>query len=367
MPMKSEHNKETLVELVHKPDFDLCMERVNAWYACEIVDRAPVRFSAHNAEYSENHGLDKKHNSYREQWFDTEYQVETFVRSIEGRSFIAETFPVFWPNLGPELYSAFYGGDMEYKAVTSYYQPIIRDWSEMDEVSFSADNPFWKKLEEITDYALDRCEGKYLVGYTDLHPGLDCAAAWRDPQQFCMDLLLYPEESKKLLELATRDFVKIFDYWDKKLKDHGHLSVTWMGIPSYGKMHIPGADFSSLISPQQYEEFGFPILQKEVQTMTHNIFHMDGSGVAKNLDLFLQVPEINAIQWVQGVGDDEPIMQWVPLIRKIQAAGKGLVIDLKVEELEPFMDAVRPEGIFLCISADEDVQPDILKKIEGWR
>jgi hypothetical protein len=122
----------------------------------------------------------------------------------------------------------------------------------------------------------------------------------------------------------------------------------------------------ALISPEQYEEFGFPILQKEVRTMTHNIFHMDGSGVAKNLDLFLQVPEINAIQWVQGVGDDEPIMQWVPLIRKIQAAGKGLVIDLKVEELQPFMDAVRPEGIFLCISADEDVQPDILKRIEQW-
>ncbi len=355
-----------MVQLKHKPDFDRCMERINAWYACEIVDRAPVRFSAHNVEYSENHGLDQKHKSYREQWFDTEYQVETFIRSLEGRKFIAETFPVFWPNLGPELYSAFYGGDMEYKAVTSYYLPIIRDWSEMDKISLNTRNPFWQKLEEMTDYALERCEDKYLVGYTDLHPGLDCAAAWRDPQQFCMDLLLYPEESKKLLDLATRDFVGIYDFWDKKLKDHGHLSVTWMGIPSFGKMHIPGADFSALISPEHYEEFGFPLLQKEVRNMTHNIFHMDGKGVAKNLDLFLQVPEINAIQWVQGVGDDEPIMQWIPLIRKIQAAGKGLVIDLQADELEPFMDALRPEGIFLCISADETIQPEILKKIEKW-
>lgn len=355
-----------MIELVHKPDFEQCMERINAWYACEIVDRVPVRFSAHNVEYSENHGLDKRHKSYREQWFDTEYQVETYVRSIEGRKFIAETFPVYWPNLGPELYSAFYGGEMEYMAVTSYYQPIIADWSEMDNISLSTNNPFWQKLEEMTDYALERCKGKYLVGYTDLHPGLDCAAAWRDPEQFCVDLLLNPEESKKLLELATRDFVWIYNYWDKKMKDHGHPSVTWMGIPSYGKMHIPGADFSSLISPEQYEEFGFPLLQREVQTMTHNIFHMDGKGVAKNLDLFLQVPEINAIQWVQGMGADEPIMQWVPLIRKIQAAGKGLVIDLKVSELESFMKAVRPEGIFLCISAAEKEQGKIIKKIEKW-
>jgi len=35
--------------------------------------------------------------------------------------------------------------------------------------------------------------------------------------------------------------------------------------------------------------------------------------------------------------------------------------------MEPFMDAVRPEGIFLCISADENLQLDILKKIEKWR
>lgn len=367
MALKEKEMKYRPIDLEGKPDFDKCMERINAWYECEIIDRAPVRFSAHNAEYSENHGLDIKHENYRDQWFDTEFQVDNFIRSIEGAKFYAETFPVFWPNLGPELYSAFYGGDMEYRAVTSYYNPIITDWTDMDRIAFSQDNPFWQKLEELTDHALERCSGKYLIGYTDLHPGLDCAAAWRDPQQFCIDLLLYPEESKKLLRLATQDFLKIYDYWDGKLKDNGQLSVTWLGIPSYGKMHIPGADFSSLISPEQYEEFGFPILRQEVKPMTHNVFHMDGKGVAKNLDLFLQVPEINAIQWVQGVGDDEPIMQWVPLIKKIQSAGKGLVIDLKVNELESFMDALRPEGIFLCISADEIMQPDILKKIGHWR
>ena len=366
MNLKKQEMNYIPVELEGKPDFDRCMERINAWYECEIIDRAPVRFSAHNAEYGEIHGLDIKHKSYRDEWFDVEFQVNRFLRSIKGAKFYAETFPVFWPNLGPELYSAFYGGDMEYKAVTSYYKAIIKDWPDIDRIELKMDNPFWLKLEELTNHALECCNGNYLVGYTDLHPGLDCAAAWRDPQQFCMDLLLHPEESKKLLELATRDFVKIYDYWDKKLKDHGQLSVTWMGIPSYGRMHIPGADFASLISPEQYEEFGFSILQKEVKTMTHNIFHMDGIGVAKNLDFFLQVPEINAIQWVQGVGDDEPIMQWMPLIRKIQSAGKGLVIDLKVSELESFMDALRPKGIFLCISAEEAIQPEILKKIEKW-
>lgn len=61
--------------------------------------------------------------------------------------------------------------------------------------------------------------------------------------------------------------------------------------------------------------------------MTHNIFHMDGKGVAHHMDAILELPNVQAIQWVQGVADDMPIMQWTPLIQKIQAAGKSVVVD----------------------------------------
>jgi hypothetical protein len=67
------------------------------------------------------------------------------------------------------------------------------------------------------------------------------------------------------------------------------------------------------------------------------------------------------------MGDDTPIMQWIPLIKKVQSAGKSLVIDLKVSELEPFMREVNPEGIFLCIDADIDIQNQIIKRVERWR
>jgi len=101
--------------------------------------------------------------------------------------------------------------------------------------------------------------------------------------------------------------------------------------------------------------------------MTHNIYHVDGKGVARHLDFILSVKEINAIQWVQGMGDDTPIMQWIPLIKKIQAAGKSLVIDLQPEELDDFMSSVRPEGILLCIAADQSAQPEIIKRVEKWK
>ena len=153
------------------------------------------------------------------------------------------------------------------------------------------------------------------------------------------------------MDLANVNFLPTFDYYDNLLKAHGQMSVTWMGIPSGGKMHIPSCDFTSLVSRAAFDEFFLPSLLNEVRHMTHNIFHLDGKGLLRHLDRILEIPEINAIQWVQGVGDDQPIMQWLPVIGKIQDAGKGVVVDLQLSELEPFIAAMRPEGLYLCIAA----------------
>jgi hypothetical protein len=343
------------------------MDRIYAWYHQEIIDRVPIRFSAHNAEY--NDMVDLPGHSWKnlkERWWNAEYQIELFEYKWRHSTFNAETFPVFWPNLGPEVYTAFYGAELEYRDVTAYAVPSLPDWDQMDRLKLDFNNPYFRKLEEMTFAALERCTGKYLVGYTDIHAGIDCAAAFRDPQQFCLDLLLEPEMAKKLIEISSCDFHTVYNHFDSILKAHNQLSVTWMGIPSTGKMHIPGCDFASMLSPADFDTFVLPSLKREIAPMTQNVFHVDGKGVARHLDKILQLPEVNAIQWVQGMGLDAPIMQWVPLIKKVQSAGKSLVIDLQVSELESFMREVSPVGILLCINADEETQPEIIRKVMKW-
>ena len=44
-----------------------------------------------------------------------------------GRKFYAETFPIFWPNLGPEVFSAFHECELEYAEVTSYSIPLVKE------------------------------------------------------------------------------------------------------------------------------------------------------------------------------------------------------------------------------------------------
>jgi len=238
----------------------------------------------------------------------------------------------------------------------------------MDQLRLDLENIYFKKIEQLTWHALQRCQGKFLVGYSDLHPGLDCAAAWRDPLQLCYDMVDQPDQVKRLIELAIQDFERIYDHFDCILKDAGQLSVSWMGIPSYGRMHIPSCDFSALISPALFQEFGLPILRREVKSMTHNIFHADGRGVARHLEAILSVPEVHAVQWVQGVGKDYPIMQWVPFIKQLQTRGVPTIVDLSPAELEEFISMMDPNGLFLWLASEnEEQESDILKRLKRWK
>jgi hypothetical protein len=169
-----------------------------------------------------------------------------------------------------------------------------------------------------------------------------------------------------MLDIAGQNFLPMFDHYDEVLKAHDQLSVNWMNIPSRGKMHVPSCDFTSMVSTRAFCEFYLPFLLSEVRQMTHNIFHVDGRGVLRHIDEILAIPEINAIQWVQGVGDDLPILQWIPVIKKIQAAGKGVLVDLQLDELEPFIAETKPDGLFICVPAEERDQPDIIKRLERW-
>jgi hypothetical protein len=367
---KSEMNGEGwTLEIEGMPHFDMAMQRVYAWYQCEVLDRAPIRFMAHNEFLDADvNDADLSPEQRRARWFDVEYQVDLFVRSIEGRTFLGETFPVYWPNLGPNVYAAFYGVELKFGEVTSWSEPIVHDWDDLDNLQLDLNNVYFARIEALTQHALERCEGKFLVGYTDLHPGLDCAAAWRGMDRLCIDMIENPGQVKRLAELAIADFERVYDHFDAILKAHRQPSSSWMGIPSFGRMHIPSCDFAALISPQSFKEYGLPILEREVETMTHNIFHVDGKGVARHLDSILSVPEVHAIQWVQGVGDDLPVMQWVPFIKEIQARGVPVIVDLNRNELHDFMQEMDPEGLFLWVATEsEEEELTLLKKVETWK
>lgn len=354
-------------ELITKPDYLPCKQRVEAWFQGEVLDRAPIRFHRHNAEYE----VVRKstHATLKERWFDAEFQVDCFINSLKGMRFNAETFPIFCPNLGPNVYAAFHGGELHFEDTTSWYHELIGDYErDLPKILFSKENVYYRKILELTQVALDKNQHQYLVGYTDLHPGMDCALAWRGVNDICMDMMLDVNHVQKLFDLSTVHFLDVYDEYDRILKEYHMPSCNWMNLPVDGRLHVPSADFSFMISPEDYIRYGLPILRQEVRTMSHNIYHVDGKGVANHIDAILSVPEIQCIQWVQGMGDDYPIMQHLDFIRYVQSKNKGIIVDLSKHDLEQFMEIMSPKGIFLWVATEnEDEEAAIIKKLFRWK
>ena len=363
-----ENLKRWNVELENMPGFMKSMERIEAWLEGEVIDRAPIRFSQHNSDY-EAKEYAKTWPSLKDRWMDTEFVVNDYAERLGNKPLLAETFPVYFPNLGPNWYAGCFGAPLQFGEVTSWAIEVIDDYDAwLPKLKFDWECELFRKMVELTDYALSICKGKFIVGYTDLHPGMDCAVALRGTNDTLYDLIDRPEQVEKLVKICEAPFFEVFDFFDAKLRAQGMPSATWMTLPSFGKLHIPSADFSAMISTEHFDRFIYPIVAEECKYFTHNIFHLDGKGVANHTDSILALPNVQAIQWVQGMGNDEPIMQWVPYLKRIMASGKSIIIDLKPEELEPFIDAFeKPDGIMLCIPcSDTEEQLEIIKRVEKW-
>ncbi|MDP6524586.1 MAG: hypothetical protein QGH15_10230 [Kiritimatiellia bacterium] len=349
-----------------KPDFDECISRIYAWYEQKVLDRVPVRFHHHNMQYESCRVVVGSWKNREERWLDVDFQVKAFLDSLVGTDFLGETFPVFWPNLSAIVYNLFLGQAGEFDDVTAWTHPCISDLNDLPELRVQRENKYFKTIEALTAKALERAEGRFMVGYTDMYAGVDCALGLRGAEQLCMDLVMDPDGIRALIELEFDEYPDVYRHFDKVLKDHNQLSVTWMNLPSFETFNVLACDFAVNISPQHFDEFCMPIIRKEAELFTLNVFHVDGPGVAKNIDSILTLPNLAGVQWVQGYGQDKPIMQWIPLVEKVQQAGKSIIVDLQLDELDEFMSKVDPTGIMLWIPAKPEDQRAILEKVSKW-
>ena len=64
-------------------------------------------------------------------------------------------------------------------------------------------------------------------------------------------------------------------------------------------------------------EFVVPELESLSEYLDYMVFHLDGPDEIKHLETLLDMPFIDAIQWVPGVGNPTA-SQWLDMLKKIQ-------------------------------------------------
>jgi hypothetical protein len=353
-----------------KPDFERVLDRFEAWWDGQILDRplASITFSRPKVDCVPV-PRKKPWKDLRERWLDTEHVVASAEANLRNRVYFADALPVAWPNLGPEVFSAFYGCKMIYGERTSWSSPVLEDWTaeSLAALQLDEDNFYFQKILELTDALIVAGRGKFIVGYTDLHGGGDAIAAFRDPQNLLIDTIESPEAIKGLVERIGHDFLRVYDLYHERLTAAGMPSTTWMPATGKGKFHVPSNDFSCMISQESFEDLFIPGIVQECRHMDRCIYHLDGPGALRYLDLLLSIPEIHAIQWVPGAGQDY-WGNWIDVYRQIQQAGKSMPIYVPVRDLPRVFDVLRPEGVWLCVSGitDEQEADAAIKAITRW-
>jgi len=219
------------------PDFEMRIKRQDAFWHGAVLDRPVLNITMPKPSVERQPQINKDFPTLRDRWMDAEYVAETAAISVRNTDYLGDALPQADPNLGPEVFSAFFGTELEYGESTSWSVANLFDWKEVDTLQFSEENLYWKKINEITEILLEKGKDLFYTGLTDLHPGGDAIVAFRDPQRMNLDMLDNPDDIKRLLERVSKVYEKVFGILADKLTAHCQPITCWAGIVSTVTVH----------------------------------------------------------------------------------------------------------------------------------
>ncbi len=348
------------------PDYEKRIARHDAFLDCEIVDRVPVVITFGRKAPVRAHP--KPHNmSLKERWTNTDYVVENALATVENTIYMGDSLPCVFPNLGPDLFSAFYGCKLHFEETTSYSVPALADWQDADHLQIDHENFYFRKIVEMTDALLSAGKGKFYTGLTDLHPGADAVAALRGPEELNLDMIECPEKVKRLVEKITDDYLDVFEVFHNRLGRADQPTSSWGNITSRYKWYFPSCDFSCMISSSMFEDVFLPGIVRECEFLQRSIYHLDGHGALRHLDTILDIGALSGVQWVSGAGHGSA-RDWIDVYKRCQSKGKAVQIFASCDDLEVLIDELRPEGVFLLMHGinDEDTANAVLRRVSEW-
>ena len=351
-----------------KADYEKSKERIDAFWECELIDRPVVQFGLAKPPEECVPLPVSNHATPAARWLDTGYQTELKLAQLANREFLGDSMPVAYPNLGPEVFSSFYGCPIHFGDYgTSWTEPILTDWGAVDRLQLDWESPYLKKLHEMTDALLEIGAGKFITGMTDWHPGGDAVAALREPQELAVDMLLHRDEVKALLERLEADYFRMYDVFYDKLRAAGQPISTWTSLVSDCKYYVPSNDFSIMISKAMFDDVFLPGIARECQFLDRSIYHLDGEGALRHLDSLLSIRDLDALQWVPGAGN-EGFHRWVEVYQRAQSAHKAIQVVCTMDEVDLVIDTLDPHGVFLSVSevSSREAAETMLRKLERW-
>lgn len=355
--------------MLFKENWSSAKEMLEAYWHQENEERCLLSFTVADGKRipRQQWQIPPQGRSLEEHWLDGDKIIERYIEYFENTCFPAEAIPFIDINLGPGITAAYFGCPAHLMPATVWFEHIVDDW-EKDSFTFDKTNIWWEKTKELTKKASEAGKDKFFVGVTDLSGVADIIAHLRGTEELCYDLIDEPATV-----IRARD--KILGIWYQCLDELYAItqsgqkgSVDWLGIWAPDKHHTLQCDFASMLSPTQFEKFFLPEIQEQCKKLPYSMFHLDGPDCVRHLDLLLDIPELNAVQWQPGAGQPRPAEGWIPLLKKIQEKGKSIYVDALFEDVPVLLEFLSPKGLYINIpeqQAESIAEADeFIRKVE---
>ncbi len=330
-------------------DLEGVRSRLSHFLNGEPLDRAIV---AVTAPKDPAHPYVEEREASESWYMDPERVLSRNFEMVSRTYYAGDAFPVAFPYFGTGGHAKYFRDDVdvEYSKDTVWIKPYLDSCGDLKPADVENSRFFRRELEIIKLLAKEG-KDRFFVGQPDNCGSYDALAQLRGNEELMLDFFDDPDGVKYAAGLCVDCLRDACAHFFDAVRENclGGSCHGWMNTLAPGRFVQLQCDLSVMISAAQYEEFILPELRDTLAFVDGAFYHIDGQEQIRHLDLILSQEKINFCQWVNVAGQPEPTA-FIPALRKIQQAGKGVGLHVQKRLIKPLLEALSPSRLMLIVT-----------------
>ena len=337
----------------YRSDWSKSQARFEAFWQGEIIDRCMVAVMA--PPMPPAHAIKDDHERYRA-WTDPEYIIARNRQFMSQTYYAGEAFPQIFVDLGAGGHAGFYKNAKYQFEDSLWFFPSL---AHPDDLQFDEQSFLYQKTLELAKAFVKDSGGDYFVSMPDSTGNADALSHLMGPDGLMEAMLDEPDAVSRALHEIQHSYHRIMTEMQAIVSDNnlGGTTVGWLRTWAPGLHAQMQCDMSVMISPAMFDAFIMPELRAQCELLDYPLYHFDGIEQIRHLDSLLSIENLKAIQWTQ-VSGQPPATDYIPELKKIQSAGKNLVILVQPQQIEPLMAQLSSKGLYLIADAETKQEAD---------
>ena len=271
-------------------------KRYEAFWHGEIIDRPLLQITADSpnppAQVPEDSPPADDPDALLDWFVNPKKVLPRLEREVAGNYYTADAFPYIFP-VSPSLVaiqSAYLGGNYTISTgnMSGWCDPIIDQWETRKPMVVEQDNIWWKYSRELLTEGAKIAAGRFCVGIPDLQGGGQILDLLRGTEKLCMDMLDNPQAIEQAMEEIDESWLYYWKTCNDYILEYQDGYCDWLRVWSDKPAVTIECDCAVMISSDMFEKFFLPSVVKQTQWVERTIYHLDGQGAIRHLDLLLE-------------------------------------------------------------------------------